>query len=174
MVGLGVQGIGILAKGTAAKQHGDAVKAEDDRSAEAAERAAGDAIYRGEIQEMQVAMQGSKVIAAQRVIQSGTGADVNVGGTKATQEATQAVSNVDRKMVVYNAAMHGYGLRVRARGFRQAGANAKAEGDNAMVGTFLSGLGTIGRQAGKVASDIRIPDEESSRPSETDFDEQGI
>ena len=168
MVGLGVQGVATVTKGFAQKQHGEAVMREDFRSADAAERAAGDAVYRGEIKEMQVAMQGSKVIAAQRVIQSGTGADVNIGAPKATQEATEAVTNVDRRMVVYNAQMQGYGLRMRARGFRQAGVNAAAEGKAAMTGTFLSGIAGAINQGGKVAADLRTPDEEINS------EEQGI
>lgn len=162
MVGLGVQGAATLMKGVAAKQHGDAVKAEDYRSADAAERAADDAVYRGTIKDMQVAMQGSKVVAAQRVIESGTGADVNIGGNKATQDATQAVSDVDRATVRRNAALEAYGLKVRARGFRQHGANAEAEGTNAMVGTFLGGIAGGISGGGKFVSDMRTPDEESS------------
>jgi len=168
MVGLGVQGLATVVKGVAAKKHGEAVQAEDFRSADAAERAASDATYRGEIKDIQMAMQGSRVVAAQRVIQSGTGADVNIGAPKATQEATEAVVAADRKMVIYNAAMQGYGLRMRARGFRQAGVNAATEGKNAMIGTFLGGIADMIKQGGKVASDIKPGDEEINS------EEQGI
>lgn len=147
------QGAGALAKGVAAKQHGDAVKAAADLSADASERAAGDAVEAGKLKDLQVAMHGSSVIAAQRVLQSGSGVDVNIGAPKATQEATAAVNEVDRRTVARNATLQAYGLRARAQGQRQAGAYAQAEGDNAMIGTFLGGAGTLVGEGGKLFND---------------------
>jgi hypothetical protein len=153
-VAMGVKAIGNIQQGIAAKQRGQAAKAAAYRSADAAERAAADAVQRGSLKDLQYTMQGSKVVAAQRVIQSGSGVDVNIGTTKAVQDATQAVSDVDRAVVRRNAALEAYGLRERARGLRQEGMYAEAEGDNAMVGTFLSGIGEMVGEGGKRVVDI--------------------
>lgn len=159
MVGLGVQGAGTIMKGIAAKQHGEAAKNADYQSADAAERAAADAIERGNLKEMQAAMHGSAVVASQRVAQSGTGVDVNIGAPKATQEATEAVSEVDRAVVRRNASLEAYGLKSRAQGFRQRGIYAQAEGENAMVGTFLSGVASMIHEGGRYMADQRSPEE---------------
>jgi hypothetical protein len=140
-------------KGAAQQQQGRAAQEALNRSADTAERAAADAIERGAMKELQVAMHGSAVVAAQRVTQSGSGTDVNVGGNRVVQAAAEAVSAVDRATVRRNAALEAYGLREHARGYRQQGEYARAEGDNAMIGTFLSGIGGAVGQGGKYVAD---------------------
>ena len=66
-----------------------------------------------------------------------------------------------------------FGLKARAQGQRQHGANAAAEGNNAMVGTFLGGIAGIGGQAGQYIAGMKTP-EEPERPSETDSNEQAL
>jgi|SRR5438445_2253502 len=174
-VGMGVAAAGTVMKGIAEKQRGEAAKRADYQSADASERAAADAIDRGNLKELQVTMHGSSVVAAQRVIQSGSGADVNIGAPKATQEGTQAVSDLDRAVVRRNAALEAYGLKARAQGQRQHGENAEAEGNNAMIGTFLGGIAGIGGQAGQYIAGLKTSEEqEPERPSETDFNEQAL
>lgn len=152
-VGMGAQAFGNVVKGAAQAQQGRAAADSLNRSADASERAAADAIDRGALKELQVTMHGSAVVAAQRVAQSGSGLDVNVGGSKAVQDATAAITDVDRATVRRNAALEAYGLRERARGFRQQGAYARAEGDNAMMGTFLGGIAGAVWQGGRFAVD---------------------
>lgn len=160
-VAMGMQGVSNVMQGIAAKERGDAAKAEDYRSADAAERAAADAAERGKLKEAQVAAHGSAVVGEQRLIFSSSGADVNVGAPKATQEATEAATEADKATVAHNAEMQAYGLKSRARAYRQAGVNAQAVGDAAMVGTFLGGIGKTVGQGGGLAVDVSgAPDEE--------------
>lgn len=161
-VAIAATGVASLMQGQAAKQHGEAVKTSDFQSADAAERAAADAVERGTLEDLKVALRRSAVVSAQRVAQSGTGADVNVGAPLATQGASEAVSDVDRAVVRRNAALEAFGLRERARGFRQQGMNAEAEGNAAQLGTFLSGIGKMIGMGGKIGADMNMPTGEPS------------
>lgn len=152
-VAMGAQGAATLLKGAAAKAHGDAARDADYLSAGLSQRAAGDAVERGKLKDLQVALHTDAVVAEQRVIQSGTGADINIGGHKDTQDATEAVGAVDRKIVQYNAEMEAYGLKQRARAQYQRGANAEAEGKAAMLGTFLGGIGHLGAEGAMMSAD---------------------
>lgn len=146
-------------KGAAAKQQGDAAMAADYRSADAAERSAADAIERGKLKDLQVVMRASRMIVEARVLESSRGAVVGVGASAAVQAGSEAVTEVDRKTVARNALMEAYGLRARAQGFRQEGVNAKAAGENAMLGTFLSGAAEIGSKVGAYAADYKSPED---------------
>lgn len=148
-----MEGAATIMQGVAAKKHGDAVRDAAYLSADASERAAADAIERGKLKDLQVVMHGSSVIEAQRVVESGSGADINIGAPKATQDATQAISDVDRAVVTRNAALEAYGLAQRARGQRQQGQNAEAAGKAAMLGTFLGGIGKLGSQGAGLGLD---------------------
>lgn len=148
-VALGAEATGTLISGFAAKQRGDAARGEADRAANADERAAADAVERGKLKEAQVAAHGAAVVGEQRLFFSATGADVNIGAPKAVQEATEAATAADKRVVAYNATLQGYGLKLRARATRQRGANAQAEGNAQMVGTFLSGIGKVAGQVGR-------------------------
>lgn len=161
IVAMGAEGAATIMQGVAAKKRGDAERDAAYLSADASERAAVDAIERGKLKDLQVAMHGSSVIADQRVIQSGSGADINIGALKATQDATQAVSDVDRAVVTRNAALEAYGLTQRARGQRQRGQNAAAAGEAAMWGTFLGGIGKVGSQVASLGSDIKSSPDDS-------------
>lgn len=153
---VGLQAVGTLTKGIAAKQQGAAAKAAFGRSADAAERAADDAVYRGTLKDMQLAMRASGIVAAQRVAQSASGVDVNIGAPRQVQVGTEAISAVDRATVRRNAALEAYGMRARAQELRQRGEYAEAEGDAAEVGTFLSGIGGFAVSAAKVGSDLKF------------------
>lgn len=152
-VGLAAKGVGTLIQGTAAQAQGRATRAADYRSADFAEKAAADAIEAGNLKDLSQAMHGAAVVATQRVAMSGTGVDINTGGSLATQLGTQAVNEVDRATVRRNARLHAYGLTAQAQGDRQRGENAAVAGDNAMLGTFLGGMGGLLGDAGKVVSD---------------------
>ena len=156
-VGMGVALVGSFVKAKAQEDQGQAAKAANFRDADFSDRAAADAIRRGELKDLQVAMRGSSVVSRQRVIQSGTGFDVNVGSPKTTQDATQSVSDLDRQIVRRNASLEAYGLQARARSQRQSGLYGEAEGDNAASGTFLSGFSSAIMMGGKGAADTRSP-----------------
>lgn len=156
-IGLAAQGAGTLMKGQAQLAQGAAAKTAYNQSADSAERAAADAIERGEYRDLQVAMRGSAVIAEQRVAQSGTGGDVNSGGNLQTQLSTSAVTDVDRAVVRRDAALAAYGLRTRAQELRQQGEYAESEAESAALGTFLGGAGGLLSQGGKRFAEIPDP-----------------
>lgn len=153
MVGMGAQGVGTLMQASALKARGEVAKSISDRNAVYAQEAAGDAIYRGTLKDLQETMRGSAVIAAQRVEQSGSGVDMNVGGSAATGRASQAVIEVSRAIVRRNAALDAYGLRAHAQDQYQKGEYEEAEGDNAALGTFLGGMGKVATEGMKIGSD---------------------
>lgn len=156
-IGLAAQGTATLLKGSAQLQQGAAAKTAYNRSADSADRAAADAIERGEYRDLQVAMHSSAVIAEQRIVQSGTGGDVNAGGNLQTQLATSAVSDVDRAVVRRNAALAAYGLRLKSQALRQEGENAQTEGENAALGTFLGGAGGLASRFSSYSGDLKAP-----------------
>lgn len=163
-VSLAAKGVGTIMSSVAAQKQGQATKAADYRSADFAEKAAADAVEAGNLKELQTAMHGASVVAGQRVGMSGTGADVNTGGSLATQLGTQAISEVDRATVRRNARLHAYGLTAKAQDDRQRGLNAESSGNNAMLGTFLGGMGGLIGSAGKIAGDVTS----GSQPDMTD------
>lgn len=153
-VAIGGELVGTVISGVSAKQRGDAAKAENFRSADAAERAASDAVERGNLKGQQVAAHGSMIVSQERVAVSGTGADVNIGAPKSIQLATEAATEGDKKIIAHNAQMEAYGLKSKARNLRQRGVNAQAEGDAAMVGTFLGGIAKVGGQVARRYADV--------------------
>lgn len=172
-VAIGAVGAGTLMQAAGEKQRGAAQKAEDFRSGESAERAAAQAVERGNLRGAQVAARGSEMVAEQRVMFSGTGADINVGAPRAVTQSTEAATEGEKKIVAYSAAMEGYGLKLRARSAFQRGKNAEAEAEARMVGTFLGGAAKITGQVAKKYADAEeiLP---PHRPEETDFDDQGV
>lgn len=164
-VAIGAQAASTLMGVGAAKAHGAAAKAAGYQSADAAERAAADAIDRGQIKDLQAAMRVSAVVSEQTVAQSGRGADINVGGPLAVRLGSQAVGDVDRAIVRRNAALEAYGLRERARVHRQQALYAEAEASDAAMGTFLGGLGKVVGMGGKLFNDRSSnPSGEETRP----------
>lgn len=159
-VGIGVQGVSTLVQMNAIGKRGAAAKDAAFRDADVALRAAADAVQSVATKEAQVSMHGQAVVAAQRVAQSGSGADLNVGSPADVREATGAISEADRRTVVRNAQLHALGLTMQARGDYQRGAYAEAEAKNEALGTFLGGIGKITGKAGSVLSDIKIPTDE--------------
>lgn len=150
MVILGANMAGRLMQANAQLQQGRAAKTVAGLNAERANEAAGQAIRRGELEELRATMQGEAVVSRQAVMESGTGADVNVGGPQATRRASEAVLEVTRRTIQVNAAYAAYGLRSRAQAYYQEGEYAEKAGENAALGTFLSGIG-------ETFSDLRLP-----------------
>lgn len=156
-VGLAVAAAGTLLKASAQAQAGAATKAADFNSAALANQAAADAVQRGTLRDLQVALRGSAVTAEQRVAQSGSGTDVNSGGALQTQRGTEAITEVDRQTVRRNAALAAYGLRNKAQQDFQSGEYSESEAHNAELGTFLSGAGQVGSKALSLYGDLKSP-----------------
>lgn len=156
-IGLVVAAAGTLIKAQAQAQAGAAAKTADFNSAHFANRAAADAVQRGTLRDLQVALRGSAVVADQRVALSGSGVDLNTGGALQTQRGSSAVTEVDRRTVRRNAALAAYGLRTKAQQDFQAGEHGEQEASNAELGTFLSGAGQVGPKALSLYGDLKSP-----------------
>jgi len=157
MVALGARGFGTIMQANAALQRGQYTKTIDGMNAENANAAAGQALQRGAFEDLRATMHGDAVLAEQRVMGSGSGADVNVGGGQQTQRASEAVLDVTRRAIQVDAALTAYSLKTRAQGFYQEGAYAEAQAKNEFIGTFLGGIGGA-------ATDINLPHGGGSQP----------
>lgn len=159
-IGLAVAAAGTLIKANAQAEAGAAAKRQMYTSAAFADEAAADAVKRGTLRDLQVALRGSQVMSEQRVAQSGSGVDVNTGGSLQTQRGTAAVSEVDRATVRRNAALAAYGLRMKSQSLRQSGEYGEREGNDAALGTFLSGAGSVASKGMALSSDLKSPTSE--------------
>lgn len=148
-----VKAFGGLVQGVAAKNRADAASAEQNRDAQFAEQAAGDAVEKGNLIDLQEAMKGTAVTSAALVQQSASGAEVNSGGAQQVRSSTNAVVEVDRAIVRRNAQLEAYGLRAKARSHRQQAAYDTAEGKTAFWGSFLGGMVGGGGDVGKMLAD---------------------
>lgn len=144
---------GGIIQGDAAQKRANAAAGEENRDAQFAEQAAGDAVEKGKLIDLQEAMKGTSVTAAALVQQSGSGADVTTGGAQQVRASTDAVVEVDRAIVRRNAQLEAYGLRAKARAHRQQATYDVAEGKTAFWGSFLGGLVSGGGDIGKILAD---------------------
>lgn len=151
IAGLFLGGIGSIFKASAQASQGRAAKSAADLSADYSERAAADAVERGNMREFEVTSRGEKILADQLSAQTNSGSDANVGGQLTTRQASRGNLDFDRALVRRNAAMEAYGLRARAQGQRQEGEYAKQAADDAALGTFLGGLADFVAGAGMLA-----------------------
>lgn len=142
-VGIGMQAAGTVMGAASAIQRGNYNKAIAGMNADAANRAAADAVQSGHLEELRAEMRGDVVSAEARVGGSGSGADINAGGSAASQRGTQAIARLDALAAQRRAALQAYGLRDHARAYFQEGAYAQKEGESEALGTFLSGMGGL-------------------------------
>ena len=147
--------VGGILKSQAQLAQGEATALSYGLSADSAQRAAADAVERGQLKDLQVALRASAVTSAAAVQQSASGSDASVGGAFAARKSTEAIAEVDRKTVARNAALEAYGLREHARGYLQQAANARAAAKNAAAGAFLSGIVGAAASASKMFGDAK-------------------
>lgn len=153
LAGLFLGGLGSLIKAGAQQAQGRAAKMAADLSADFSERAAADAVQRGNMREFEVTSRGEKILADQLTAQTNSGSDANVGGQLTTRQASRGNLDFDRALVRRNAAMEAYGFRARAQAQRQEGEYAQEAADTAATGTFLSGIADFVGGAGKFLID---------------------
>lgn len=165
-VGLAVAAAGTLIKANAQAEAGAANKRAMFTSAEFSDQAAADAVQRGTLRDLQVALRGSQVESEQRVAQSGSGTDINTGGALQVQRGTAAVSELDRQVVRRNAALAAYGLRMKSQSLRQAGEYGETEGNDAALGTFLSGAGSVASKGLSLVGDLKTPGGDNFTPTD--------
>lgn len=151
IAGLFLGGIGTIFKMNAQLAQGRAAKSAANLSADYSERAAADAVQRGNMREFEVTSRGEKILADMLSAQTNSGSDANVGGQLTTRQASRGNLDFDRALVRRNAAMEAYGLRARAQGQRQEGEYAMEAAEDAALGTFLGGLADFVGGAGMLA-----------------------
>jgi hypothetical protein len=150
---IALQLVGSMMKADAMKQHGDYVKKISNLNADFTDRAAADAVQRAQLVELRTQMHGSAVIAAQRVSQSASGADVNIGSNRDVQVGTEAITKLDVQTIQRNATLDAYGLRAKSQAYRQQGEYAELEGENAAQGEFLAGIAGAFKSYAPIAAD---------------------
>lgn len=104
------------------------------------DRAAADAIERGDLQADQQRDLTQQVIGSQRTAYAANGIDVNTGSAGIVQNDTAALGELDALTIINNAAREAYGYKVQAMDQRQQGKLAKYQGKMNAIGSILGGL----------------------------------
>jgi hypothetical protein len=143
---MGAVGIGTSVGGAiygAVQQHDAAEEAAKvaQRNKLAAERAASDAIARGEVQAGQIRTRASQMIGEQRAGFAAMGIDASTGSAAEIQGMTRVLSEYDARLTENNAAREAWGYRVEGKNFSAQAAASSAAGDNQALATILGGAG---------------------------------
>jgi hypothetical protein len=118
-----------------------------------AERAAQDAVARGDAARIQREQEGAKLKGRQRAVLAGNGVDVNSGSAVDITSDTEADTKFDALMIRSNAEREAGGFRAQGMNFGADAELAQMKGDQAATaGTLGAGaslLGGAGTVAGK-------------------------
>lgn len=133
---------------------GDAAREVANRDADLTLRAAGDALYRGQIATMRAAARGDAIIAEQRVENSTGGIDVNTGTNADLATQTMAFTDLDKEFIQNDAMREAWGLRSKAQIRRQEGEYQYAASRSQALGDLIGGIGDIAGMFGKKMADV--------------------
>lgn len=112
------------------------------RNADLLDRAADDALARGE-EEAKAARRSTKLLVGQqRVAAASQGLDVNTGTAATLQDQAMAHGAADELQIRKNAWREAWGIKTQGRNQRMEGAYARRAGTNNAIGTTLGGSGT--------------------------------
>lgn len=144
---IGIGG-GLIAGGLAAKGQYDS----DQQTADAMNQdarmrrlAARDALGRGALESGQARMEGSKVVAEQKVAFASSGVDAGVGSPVALMAESRAMSELDAQTIKSNALREAWGLKTEAG---QLDSQARKVRSGAKLRAIGSILGTAAGTAG--------------------------
>lgn len=111
----------------------------DEINAGMSDRAADDAVSRGETAASRARLKGKMVIGSQRAALAASGVDVNTGSAADVQADTAAMSALDAQTIKNNAAREALGYKTQALNFRTRAQMTRLGGDNAAGNTMLTG-----------------------------------
>lgn len=147
-IALGLSLAGGIGEAVSAANAGAAENVKSKENAQIAERAAADALNRGEKDAGKVRTQADQVVGEQRAQYAEGGAVVSSGTAADVQAATQAQGSLEALVAKNNAAREAWGFRNQATQYRIAGSEAQAAGDARAAGSVLA---TAGRSFGSAA-----------------------
>lgn len=150
---------GGIAKGNAEKNAGNAALSAAQQNKLAADRAADDALVRGEFEAGKVQAKAEQMVGEQRVGYASQGVVVDQGTALQTQVDTAGMAAIDMETVRSNARREAWGLRVQGINFLNEGIRSKNAADSAATASIIGGAaqaaGTLGSglaQSGAFAS----------------------
>jgi hypothetical protein len=132
--------IGGVMKGVADQQAAEANADATRRNAAVAERAADDAIRRGEFDAGRVQMEGVALEGKQRAAAGAGGVVVDQGSAGDIVEGTAAITAIDVESVRNNAQREAWGLRQNASNMRASADSMDRAGKNALLTSIIGGL----------------------------------
>ena len=98
-------------------------------------------------------MQGYKtrqMLGTAKATQAASGIDVNSGSPVEVRRSIAEMGELDREMIMYNAAQEAYGYKIKAAGFgadaelgRMKASAAQTAGDYGVASSFLSGVSSV-------------------------------
>lgn len=138
-----VSAVGTLGSGFASYQAGNAQADVLRQNAKMDERAARDAIDRGDEAAAAHYREVSQLKGQQMAAMSANGIDVTFGSAAQLQADTAMLANQDASIILDNAAREAEGLRISAWNHKAAAKQAKAKGRSDMVSSAFSAAGTI-------------------------------
>jgi len=176
MTAIGVTLAGTAVQASAAASRGEAAQATARRAAGMAERQAADAIARADLPASRVRMRAGQFIGVQEAHFAASGVAVGVGSAGDVTQETRILSDQDEQVVRSDAAREAYGFRTKAQAYQQEGEIAKSEAKNAVLASVIGGVGKMAFIGAKGWLDLPKEEapEEVLRPTETQFNEQGI
>jgi len=153
LFGLGVQAVGAIKGGNAAKRAGEAGKRASDAQADladynasVADLQAADAIDRGKDEEGRFRLQVRGLIGSQRAGFGASNVDVGFGSAVDTQADAAFLGELDALTIRTNAAREAWGYQVQAEDLRRRGQIARQEG------VYLEEAGRAERSASRIAA----------------------
>jgi hypothetical protein len=143
-ISLGVGSLVLQAIGTGAKAFGEYSAGQDaarvaEQNAQLAERAAGDALSRGEEQAARIRGETDRLIGSQRAAYGAAGVELGYGSPLDVMVGSRRVSEQDIATTRLNAARESWGYRAQAQQFRQGGQAAAQAGALSALGTGIAG-----------------------------------
>lgn len=144
-IGLGMNVAGTVVGGLGKRAEAHQQAEFQDANKSLSEQRAGDALLRGNRDAGTQRMKGSQIIGAQKVGFAAGGVDVSTGSAAQTMADTRMMSELDAQTIENNAAREAWGHKVQAWESGQQANALRAQGDQGLIGTFL----TAGAEAAK-------------------------
>lgn len=136
----------------AEKKENEAQQAEAARNQLLAERAAQDALSRGNVDASKARSEGTVTADAQFSAYANSGVDPTVGTAAAVQASTRAQAELDAQTLKNNAAREAWGFRTQGLSYqRQAGLDAQRS-KTKQAATILGGAGQAAAAYGRIQS----------------------
>lgn len=152
VVGTSVAAYGAIQSGNAQKAAAAAREQQNRNNAVLAQRAADDALARGDINAGTKARQTAQLMGQQRAGLAANGIDTNEGSALDLQADVAASGEFDQLTIRSNAMREAAGYEAQGMNYQTQGSIDRATGDNAASAGMLSATSSIVGGAGAVAS----------------------